>query len=86
MEAATKASRRGRPARRKKQTNLRYFRNLHGDTQQDLAEFLDVTQPVISLAEHTVSALNGDRWDRLADRYNIDPRILKGRKKISAEV
>lgn len=79
-------STRGRPTSRKRETNLLYFRKLHGFTQQFLADYLGVDQSMISKAEYSADALSGKNWDRLADLFNVDPRILKGRKKISAKV
>lgn len=66
--------------------NLRALRSLCGLTLGDLATYLEVEPPVISQAElHRTSSLGKANWYRLADFFNLDPRILEGMLPIPAD-
>lgn len=66
--------------------NLRQVRNLCNLTPTEIADLLGVDPSVISQAELLrTSALGKANWYRLADFFNLDPRILEGMLPIPAD-
>lgn len=63
-------------------TRLKEFREKYGFTQEYLARFLGVTQGAISNAERDPKQLKRDHWYKLADLFDVDPRVLEGKKKL----
>ena len=64
---------------------LKQLRVKAGLTQKQLAQIIGVKVSTYSNAENYGRSLGKAGWYKLADFYNIDPRILEGRKKISPE-
>ena len=72
---------RGRPTVRPQcaVNRLREYRQKHGKTQKEIADLLGVPQSCVSEAERINNkSIGADAWDRLADLFGVDPRILKG--------
>lgn len=56
---------------------LRVYRIAGGYTLRDLAEFLGCTPQAVRNAEIYGNGLNKQRWYRLADLFDCDPRLLE---------
>jgi transcriptional regulator with XRE-family HTH domain len=59
--------------------NLRAIREAAGKTVQEIADYLQVSPVSVTQAELLrSSAIGTTNWFKLADYFDIDPRILKG--------
>jgi transcriptional regulator with XRE-family HTH domain len=71
------------PPKAAHKNRLREYREARGMSQVDLAKYLGIAQSCISEAENKYDkAIGSDAWDRLADLFDVDPRVLKGRKNL----
>jgi len=65
---------------------LREFRERAGLSQNDLAEFLGLSQYSISVAERTGKELADAHWQRLAVLFKTDVLTLRGWSKIYSKI
>jgi transcriptional regulator with XRE-family HTH domain len=59
---------------------LKEFREKHGLTRLQIAQKLGVSKGAVANAENYGISLGYDNWDKLADLFECDPRVLRGKK------
>lgn len=70
-----------RPTKQRTATNrIRDCRLLIDASQAEIARFLGVSQGAVSTEETVGGALGKDSYYKLSDLFDVDPRILEGRK------